>query len=273
MGCITLLSDFGMQDASAAIAKGILMQYTPELPVIDISHEISPNHMGQAAYVASAAYSAFPKGSYHLLLFDLFSEIAPKLVIAEHDGRYLLAPDNGIISLILGQTPKNAWIIKEFKKDGKYSDWVHFSAQIIASLQNRKLEDSGLTAYILKDSPSIYLPILADSQTLICDVAHIDHYGNAILNINKHKFGAFIAGRKFEIHFKQTERLSKIANNYSDVEDGEKLCRINSNNTLEIGINRGNAASLFGLKLGGRNNNIKIIKLNDSPNSTNEFPF
>ncbi len=271
MGCITLLSDFGMQDASAAIAKGILMQHIPKIPVIDISHEISPYHMGQAAYVASSAYSSFPKGAIHLLLFDLFSETAPKLVVAFHNEHYFFAPDNGIIPLMLGCNPDKSWLITSFTEGARYGNWLHHCANAIAKMQERPIDQLDYAKTTLIDAPKIYLPKLVNEATLLCDVAHIDHYENVALNINKQMFDKFVAGRKFEIRFKQTEVITKLANNYSDVENGEKLCRINGNNTLEIGINRGNAASLFGLKLGSSNNNIKINILNDSPYSSNEL--
>ena len=108
MACITLLSDFGLQDASVAIAKGILMQHAPGLPIFDISHDIKPFHSGQAAYLLSSAYKNFPAGTCHILLFDLFSETNPRLVLCEHMDSYFLAPDNGLLPLALGNETSNA---------------------------------------------------------------------------------------------------------------------------------------------------------------------
>jgi hypothetical protein len=270
MGCITLLSDFGMQDASAAIAKGILMQYNPAMQIIDVSHEVNPYHMGQAAYIAAAAFQSFPTNTKHLLLFDLFSEEIPKIIIAEHNGSYIFAPDNGIIPLMLGNNSYQTWVISEFNKECKYAQWLHHAAKTITALNSTSLDNLGLIKINPKVAPDKYLPVINDNQ-LLCDVTHIDHYENVAINVSKQQFESFTAGKRFEIRFKQTEIITKISSNFSDVDAGEKLCRFNSNDALEIGINRGSAASLFGLRLGGNNNNIKIILNHDRQNSTNEL--
>ena len=92
-----------------------------------------------------------------------------------------------------------------------------------------------------------------------CEVLHIDHYENVVLNIKKDEFNTIRQNRNFTLHFAQIEDISEISNNYADVRPGIKLCRFNSAGYLEVCVNRGNAASLFGLKVGGRNNGIKII--------------
>src|SRR2546423_1818667 len=102
MPCITLLSDFGLQDASVAIARGILMQHCPGHPIIDISHEVKPFYTAQAAYLISSACKNFPAATCHVLLFDLFSDAMPRLALYESDGHYFLTPDNGLLPLALG---------------------------------------------------------------------------------------------------------------------------------------------------------------------------
>ena len=42
--------------------------------------------------------------------------------------------------------------------------------------------------------------------------------------------------------------IEKIADSYADVPEGEKLALFNSAGYLEIAINKGNAAGLFGLQ-------------------------
>ena len=92
-----------------------------------------------------------------------------------------------------------------------------------------------------------------------CEVIHIDHYENVVLNITRDQFNNYVQGRNFTLHFAQIEDISEISDNYADVRPGIKLCRFNSAGYMEICVNRGNAASLFGLRIGSRNNGIKII--------------
>src|SRR5215210_4975359 len=124
MPCVTLLSDFGLQDASVAIAKGILMQHVPDAQIVDLSHLVETFNIQQAAYLLLSAYKNFPKGSCHVLLFDVFSERQPRLMLCEYEGHYLLAPDNGVLSLAFGERLTEVWQCYVLNAAGAFSDWL-----------------------------------------------------------------------------------------------------------------------------------------------------
>jgi S-adenosylmethionine hydrolase len=44
------------------------------------------------------------------------------------------------------------------------------------------------------------------------------------------------------------EEINAISTHYNDVPEGEKLCLFNTANYLEIAVNKGNAARLFGFQ-------------------------
>ena len=79
-------------------------------------------------------------------------------------------------------------------------------------------------------------------------IIFIDNYENVIVNITRSYFEEQRRGRKFRIVFKRDEQIDKISESYADVHEGEKLALFNSAGYLEIAINKGNAAGLFGLK-------------------------
>ena len=258
MACITLLSDFGLQDASVAIAKGILMHHTPNIPIIDISHDIKPFHIKQAAYLFSSAYKNFPIGTCHILLFDLFSETNPRLALCDYQGHYFLAPDNGLLPLTLGNGSYNAWQCFELKKENNFTDWLTAAGKTVGLLQSQKPEDLNLSLITLKPSLQKITPAY-ESDAILCEVIHIDHYENVVINITRQQLESYSKGRPFRIVFMGMEDIEEISSSYHDVREGYKLCRFNSNDYLEICINRGKAASLFGLRLDGKYNNIKIL--------------
>jgi len=248
MSCITLLSDFGLMDASVASAKGILLQYAPQLPIIDISHSIEPFHLQQAAYILASAYKHFPKGTAHLILFDVFSEKEPQLILCEKDGHYFLAPDNGILSLAFNNGYDHVWSCFELEKDRAFKEWLHKAGDIIGKLQKSVPAELGLGTCELKHAPMHWQPIV-QGNVVECHVVHIDRFENVVINITKQQFDAVGQGRPFRIQFMRDEEISYISSHYSDQREGEKLCRFNATGYLEIAINRGKAASLFGLRL------------------------
>lgn len=256
MACITLLSDFGQQDATAAVARGVLMQHNDKSNIIDISHDVTPFHTGQAAYLLATAYKNFPEGTCHVLLFDLFSEAVCRLVLCRYKGHYFLTPDNGLLPLALGLNNIDAYKILELKSAETFNDWLHTAAIAIHGLQEKK-DYVDYAPYLLKAAPEHYLPLFENGKAK-CEVIHVDHYENVVINVTRQQFESIGKGRSFQLQFIRVEEINEISNNYSDVKEGYKLCRFNSNDYLEICVNRGKAASLFGLRLGGKHNNIKI---------------
>jgi S-adenosylmethionine hydrolase len=79
-------------------------------------------------------------------------------------------------------------------------------------------------------------------------IIFIDHFENVVVNITKDEFEAQRKGRSFKIVFKRDEVIEKISDSYADVNEGEKLAIFNAAGYLEIAINKGNAAGLFGLE-------------------------
>ncbi|RYZ56477.1 MAG: hypothetical protein EOP49_00225 [Sphingobacteriales bacterium] len=248
MSCVTLLSDFGLHDASVASVKGALLQYVPQLPLVDISHLIEPFHLQQAAYILTSCYERFPKGTVHLLLFDVFSEEEPSLVICEKNGHYFLAPDNGILTLAFNTNPEKVRLCFQLKAHHDFQDWVHKCGEIIREVQQSGIDALTFPATDLKKAP-VHWTIKVEDNVIESHVIHIDRFENVVTNITREQFDQVGQGRPFRIRFMRNEEIRELSRHYSDVREGEKLCRFNSSGYLEIAINRGRAASLFGLRL------------------------
>jgi S-adenosylmethionine hydrolase len=79
-------------------------------------------------------------------------------------------------------------------------------------------------------------------------IIFIDNFENVIVNITQEQFERQRKGRRFKIVFKRDETIERISGSYADVPQGEKLALFNSAGYMEIAINKGNAAGLFGLR-------------------------
>ena len=67
---ITLLTDFGSADYYVGAMKGVMLGICPEAQLVDISHEITPFAIADAAFLLSQAWPYFPKGTVHLIVVD-----------------------------------------------------------------------------------------------------------------------------------------------------------------------------------------------------------
>ena len=87
------------------------------------------------------------------------------------------------------------------------------------------------------------------SQYLVnSKIIFIDNFENVVVNITQQQFENNRKGRSYRIAFKANDYIDRISETYADVPEGNKLALFNSAGYLEIAMNKGNAAGLFGLK-------------------------
>jgi S-adenosyl-L-methionine hydrolase (adenosine-forming) len=97
---ITLTTDYGARDSFTASVKGVILKINPQAQIIDISNEITPQDVWEAAYVLKSAYSHFPKGTIHLAVVDPGVGSGRRPIIAVTESFYFVGPDNGLFSLV-----------------------------------------------------------------------------------------------------------------------------------------------------------------------------
>jgi S-adenosyl-L-methionine hydrolase (adenosine-forming) len=246
---ITLLSDLGTRDASVTVAKAILMHYVPGATFVDISHHVAQYDLQQAAYLLLSAYKHFPEGSVHLLLVDVFAGDAPCILLAEKEGHFFIAPDNGILPLAFGKEVENTRLCLEFSKPHLFSKWINSAGEVIKVLHQHP-DNMPFKLCEVKEIPRLLQP-QAVLYGIDCNVLYIDRYENVVLNIMKQQFEETIKNKPFKIKILRLPDITTISNNYNDVPDGVPLCRFNNAGFLEIALNHAPAASLLGL---GHNN-------------------
>ncbi len=248
MPLLTLTSDIGHQDYLVGAVKAQLLQVNPAFNIVDISHSISPFNYPQAAYVCRSAFKNFPEFSYHIILINLFEKKPEQLLLAFHNNQYYLCADNGLLSMILEETPEMVISIPLDKMANKNTLYcAGIMAKTVQQLsQGEPIQNIGLpdAVYIEKN----HLQPLLDKGWIEGQIIFIDNFENVIVNITREQFEQQRKGRSFKIIFKRDEEIDRISESYADVGEGEKLALFNSAGYLEIAINKGNAAGLFGLK-------------------------
>ncbi len=248
MPLLTLTSDIGSRDYLVSAIKAQLLQINFDFQVIDISHNIPPFNYPQAAYICRSAIKNFPPFTYHLILVNLFDSKPEQLLLAYHKDQYLLCADNGLLTMILEEKPELVIGIPLDKlavKNTVYCTMI--MGKVVNQLVNgESIKDIGLpdVSYLEKH----HLRPLLDNNWIEGQIIFIDNFENVIVNITREQFEEQRKGRSFRIVFKRDEMIDRISESYADVNEGEKLALFNSAGYLEIAINKGNAAGLFGLK-------------------------
>lgn len=265
MPIISLTTDFGLKDASVSAIRASLQIESPESSVIDISHQISPFNHTEAGYILKNAYTAFPKGSIHILGVD--SERTPdnRHIALSYDGHYFIGADNGVFSLLMGDaTPDKIVEINIHQNVITSFPVLDVFVKVAGHLaRDGQLEVIGKPIDRIKELTNLKPVVSPDGNNLIGSVIYIDNYGNVITNIDKKLFQSVGKSREFTI-FARTVKFKKIVNHYSEAidftlpsgkreEDGKKLALFNAAGHLELAIYKsnpltvGSAHSLFGL--------------------------
>jgi len=248
MALLTLTSDIGEQDFLAGAIKGQLLQANKEFTIVDITHALSPFNYPQAAYVCRNAIKNFAPGTFHLVLVNLFDEKPEHLLLAEHNGHYIGCADNGLLTMILEETPQKVVALALGKTNQKntlfcISVFANAFTELLAGKKIEKIGDPAVSIQVKNP-----LRPLLGTDYIEGQIIFIDNFENVIVNITKDEFEEQRRGRSFTIVFKRDEIIDKISETYADVPEGEKLALFNSAGYLEVAINKGNAAGLFGLQ-------------------------
>lgn len=265
MAIITLTTDFGDKDHFVGAIKGTILDNLPDVKIVDISHQVSPFHIQECAYILKNAYRYFPKGTVHLIGVD--SELSPENehIVVQTDGHFFVGANNGVMSLIVSET--NPDKIMELNipqtSSGSFAELHIFVPAACHIARGGKLEVIGKPFDSLKVLKEFQPRVTEGGKTIIGNVIYIDNYGNVVTNIQKTLFEAYRNGREFEI-IARTNRIKAIHESYNGMINfnlekaqrkgpGDSLALFNSAGFVELAIYKsdlnsvGGASTLLGL--------------------------
>lgn len=105
MTTITLLTDFGTRDYYMGAVRGTLLRLAPGSTLVDVTHEVEPGDVEEAAFLLAAVARWYPAGSVHYAVVDPGVGSDRGVVAAQAGGSWFVAPDNGLLTPILDGAP------------------------------------------------------------------------------------------------------------------------------------------------------------------------
>jgi S-adenosylmethionine hydrolase len=98
---LVLMTDFGLKDGAVAAMKGVARGVSPHLSVVDLTHEIPPFQIWEAAYRLRQTAPYWPSGTVFVIVVDPGVGTARmSLAARDKDGRVFVCPDNGTLTLM-----------------------------------------------------------------------------------------------------------------------------------------------------------------------------
>lgn len=255
MAIVTLLTDFGFEDAYVGIVKGVILTGNPTATVVDVSHCVAPGDVTRAAYLLETAYEYFPNGSVHVVVVDPGVGSDRGILAVDVNGHRFLAPDNGVLTGVLPEGRKGRVVRVENHRYflSPHSRTFHgrdIFAPVAAQLSK------GLSLEVL--GPPVdcrklvrlegCAPAVADAHGILGKVVTVDRFGNLITNIQRQDLSGICgAAGTWELKIQICGRtIHGLSDTYTSVASGEPLAVMGSTGRLEISINGGNAGQVFG---------------------------
>jgi hypothetical protein len=248
---ITLTTDFGLIDGYVGTMKGVLLSLCPEAELVDISHEIRPQAVKQAAYVLSTAVPYFPPGTVHLVVVDPTVGSERRPLVIETGRAFYVAPDNGVLSLAFHHDPARRAV---HLTNARYR-----LAHVTATFHGRDIFAPAAAHLACGTGPGemgdpvplselVTLPDLEPRRrpdgSWQGEILHIDRFGNLITNVRIRDPGSSMAvtagGR----------RIETLSRTFADAEPGQLLTYRGSSGYLEVAVREGSAAHTLGLGIG-----------------------
>ena len=256
-----------MEDPYVGVMKGVVLGINPGAGFIDLTHQIRPQNVGQAAFVLGISYRFFPPGAIHVVVVDpgVGTARMALLLVTPH-GRFL-APDNGVLSYVLRDyldaPPELAGKVEVPNSLTAYSltnsqYWLHpvsetfhgrdifgpVAAHLSLGVRPEALgEPVGHLCWL----PSPY-PIRRD-DSIHGEVINVDHFGNLVTNISESALPKS-GETEIEIKGRLIKELSRTFHDGGPLAQQGLIALVGSNGFLEIAMPSGSAALTLEVDVG-----------------------
>jgi len=258
---ITFLSDFGYTDDFVGTCHGVIKQLAPEVEIIDITHGITPQNVVQGAVVLANTLPYMPESVILAVVDPGVGGHRKPVAIRTNQGRYLVGPDNGLLSLAaerLGgvesavelacSTFTLAHVCKTFEGRDLFSPVAaHISLGVTLDKLGAPLAPDSLERVELPEP-------LVSGNALLATVIYVDRFGNVQLNLTREDLEELGAARGGRIEVRHGEESWKVpfVETFADVEPEELLVYEDSYGKIAFSINMGDAARIFEIHEGNQ---------------------
>jgi hypothetical protein len=272
--CVALLSDFGSRDVYAGVMKGVIAGVAPRARLIDLTHEIPPGDVRQAAFRLWQAFPFMPRGTVFLAVVDPGVGTSRRAIAIRGDGFFCVGPDNGVFTYLLENRGEIRAVeiqdIHMLAASGASPASTTFhgrdvfapAAGLLASGTN--IARLGPAAADLLRAPFPRFSNIESEGSIRGEVLFSDRFGNLvtsigalvregdILRLKPWIPGSFLSElptSHLRVRLDDGRELP-LVRTFAEVPAGAALAYIGSDNLLEIGVNRGNAAESLRLASG-----------------------
>lgn len=248
---ITLTTDFGLDDAFVGVMKGVIAGIDPQARVIDLTHGIPSQDIMAGALSLRHSVTYFPRGTIHVAVIDPGVGSARRPLLIEFSGNYFIGPDNGVLSLAVGDSPDSVIELANPAYRLQPTSGTFHGRDIFAPAAghlSRGISPDQFGEKLLSYRKLALPRIVRAKGVLAGEVIYIDKFGNLFTNLEQHDLTG-LTSDALDIALGDLH-IGGIAPNYAGAKTGELIAVFNSWGLLEIAANKNSAANKTGARVG-----------------------
>jgi S-adenosylmethionine hydrolase len=226
--------------------KGVVLSICPEAVLVDLSHEIPRHDVSAAAYVLNRCRKYFPPRTIHLVVVDPGVGGARRPLVGVAHGQYLVGPDNGLFADFHDSDPTSQCF------EITSGEYLLAPPSLSPTFQGRDVF-APAAAHLARGVPAsafgrrVYDPARihtsGTSSGLAGAVVWVDRFGNLISDLHPE-------GSVQHMVVSVMGRELPIVACYEQAPQGLPAALVNSDQVVEIFVNRGDAAESLGAAIG-----------------------
>lgn len=264
---IVFTTDFGLADPYVGVMKGVVLGINPRAALIDLTHQISPQNVRQAAFVLAYSAPFFPPGSVHVVVVDPQVGTSRRALLLVTPQARFVAPDNGVLSYVVRdyldspQQREDRVRIPQGLAAYSLTNSEHWLHPVSHTFHGRDIFAPAAAHLSLGISPESlgervddmgWLPApqpVVAAGAIRGEVVYIDHFGNLVTNIPAQAL-AELSTAQVKVKGRIIRGLSRTFHDPSTRLAGGLLALIGSHGHLEIALRDGSAARSLGADVG-----------------------
>jgi len=231
--------------------KGVILSIAPAARLVDLSHEVTPFHTEQAAFVVAQAVPHFPADTVHLVVVDPGVGTERRALAARGRHACYVGPDNGVLGpLLAGDGPAAVHAVGHPPFLPAARSATFHGRDVFAPTAAHLARGVPLEAFgppVAENLAVPFAPATEHPDRWEAQVLHVDRFGNLITNLPNALAETIaaveVAGRRLP-----------LCGSYSDVERGEPGAVAGSVDRIEVFVREGSARDLLGGVVGMRVN-------------------
>ena len=261
-------SDFGLGDGAVSAMYGVAYSVCPQLPMHDLTHDITPYSVWEASYRLIQTISYWPDSTVFVSVVDPGVGSDRRSIVAKtKSGKYVVTPDNGTLTHILrldgiAQVRQIDENINRLPNSGE--SYTFYGRDVYAYTGARlacgAIDFEGVGPE-MEVTDLVRLPIVEpfmDGNAVCGTIDVLDiRFGSLWTNIPRQMLRQ--AGLQYGDHLSVTiendtrtvyRNIIVFARSFADVFVGEALAYVNSLDCLAVAINQGSFARAYNIGTG-----------------------